>query len=506
MTRVDRRAFLVTGGITAATALAGCLDDAAVATYPADRGEVAPVPGTAAVVGIDRVDDEELVVELADRRFPRPATIRLSALYPTDSTPAGDWRVERVPGDAVARPVLTYPGGHGERVSDTVVGPQFGDGSVSLAHGDVPAGIPVQYRLDLVEHTLDGQRSALGTTEQVLRLPGRGRYAVAATDGGGGHRVLRDYSHADYYHRRRDGDGDYRLTAVGSTNGTRFHAPLVDGLPDRTDGVGHRAYRRGAFERLWTLDYVVTRAEFRRARDHNRRHYRGDPAAEAVEVANVRRMFRHYLGGGGNDPEGNGDGGDPGGNGGDPGGKGADATPGDAADVEGVESHGRDLARGPLERIAATLAGRAALLGFTRPEQQVRLVADFVQWLPYEHDDERVAAGIPRVQHPVCTLARGTGDCEDATVALAAILSREPFPDFELSVYRFRNEDDPGNRAHFGLAIREGLWSTDLGGPGSAEFGHTYVEATYPAPLASASPECHDLELLAGVRSPNHGG
>lgn len=487
MTRVDRRAFLASGGVVAATALAGCLDDAAVATYPPDRGQGPPVPGTAAVAGIDRVTDEELVVELVDRRLPREATVRLYAQYPTDTTPAGDWRVERVPGDGddASRPVLDYPDGYGEHVSDTVVPRQVGDGHVSLAHGDVPTGVPVQYWLDLVEHTLDGQRGTLGTTGQVLRLPGRGRYVVASRTGDGTPRVLQDYSHTDYYHRRRDGDGDYLVSAVGSTNDTRFHAPRIDGLPTRTDAVGHRAYRRGAFERLWTLDYVVTQGEFRRARSHNRRHYRGDPAAEAVEVANVRRAFRHYLD------------------------VGSDGVAGDVDGHDGPDGDESDLDDGgdpPLERIADTFARTAARLGLTRPEQQVRFVADFVQWLPYEHDDERVAAGIPRVQHPVCTLARGTGDCEDVTVALAAILYQDAFPDFEMSLYRFRNEDDPETRAHFGLAIREGLWSTDLGGPGSAEFGHTYVEATYPAPLARASSDCHDLELLAGVRSPNHDG
>ena len=473
---MDRRTFLSSlGATTIATSLAGCSsgdgntssgEDPTTTEQP-DPEDMQPIPGAGKVHSISNISTDSISITFSDVDWPREVTLELYAEVATTDTPAGGWGIYTYDTNGAKRPALNYS--DNERFIAETTGARRAGGSedratVSFPHEELPAGVPIQYQVYLQEHTLDngnGPRRHVGTTEQAVRKPDTDEYIVAPT----GDRAARAFEGYHEYDAREDEDGNRHVTLVGSTNNTKYHTPLYDHIPNRTNSeVGRNQYERGAFERLWSIDYTITNEEYEYAREHNKIKYIG-PYGDDDELSNVRRMFETYF-----------DGGD-----------------GELAQ-NSIE---------PLQRIAEQFGERAEALGLTTPEEKLRFLMDFVQWMPYEHDDERRERGDPRVQHPVTTLARCKGDCEDKTVLLAALAYQDPFPDYVMHFYQWRNPAE-NVAAHFGLAVKNDLFTVETGGPTArnidnwdAEEGdYTYFEATYPAPMERTDDSNRDLRII----------
>lgn len=115
-------------------------------------------------------------------------------------------------------------------------------------------------------------------------------------------------------------------------------------------------------------------------------------------------------------------------------------------------------------------------MGSDHPSEQVRVVADFVQYIGHLSDGvtEFGQGGtlFTGTAHPVVTLHEGTGDCKDFTVLANAILQQDPFnmnpsaivlPDiFE---YVAEGSDDRNSVGHVSTAIPISEMEFDEVGP-----------------------------------------
>ncbi len=83
-----------------------------------------------------------------------------------------------------------------------------------------------------------------------------------------------------------------------------------------------------------------------------------------------------------------------------------------------------------VKDVASKLGDICEMMNANHPVEQVRVVADFVQY--FSHTSDGAEFGRPSyirsgTGHPVETLATGIGDCKDFTVLGNAILQQEPF-------------------------------------------------------------------------------
>jgi len=86
--------------------------------------------------------------------------------------------------------------------------------------------------------------------------------------------------------------------------------------------------------------------------------------------------------------------------------------------------------------IASKLGDVCDIMGANHPAEQIRVVADFVQYFAHTSDSARFGnpTGLlnPNTSHPVETLINGYGDCKDYTVLGNSILQQDPF-NFDVS-------------------------------------------------------------------------
>lgn len=84
-----------------------------------------------------------------------------------------------------------------------------------------------------------------------------------------------------------------------------------------------------------------------------------------------------------------------------------------------------------VQDVASQLGEVCDRLGATEPTEQLRVVADFVQYFDHTSTDLGQAPEdmtlAPGTAHPVKTLQRGYGDCKDYTVLANALLQQDPF-------------------------------------------------------------------------------
>ncbi len=103
-------------------------------------------------------------------------------------------------------------------------------------------------------------------------------------------------------------------------------------------------------------------------------------------------------------------------------------------------------------------------------DEYLELVAVFVQELPYDNHT-RIEPGIP-ARFPAETLVDGTGDCDDKSLLLAGLLSREGY---NVSLLFFLPEH------HMAVGIAGGV-------PGYQDSGYLYIETTHPAYVGEVPP------------------
>jgi len=93
-----------------------------------------------------------------------------------------------------------------------------------------------------------------------------------------------------------------------------------------------------------------------------------------------------------------------------------------------------------VQEVASKLGGVCEQINATSPTEQIRVVADFVQYLGYSMGGASEGPGspnndvtmMPGTNHPVLTLALGVGDCKDFTILGEALLQQDPF-NFDVS-------------------------------------------------------------------------
>ena len=81
--------------------------------------------------------------------------------------------------------------------------------------------------------------------------------------------------------------------------------------------------------------------------------------------------------------------------------------------------------------IASKLGDVCDIMGANHPAEQIRVVADFVQYFAHTSESARFGrptGGLnPNTSHPIETLINGYGDCKDYTVLGNSILQQDPF-------------------------------------------------------------------------------
>lgn len=100
-----------------------------------------------------------------------------------------------------------------------------------------------------------------------------------------------------------------------------------------------------------------------------------------------------------------------------------------------------------IKDVASQLGEVCDKINATHPTEQLRVVSDFVQYIPHYDDDKSFFEPVGPVQgtsHPIETLSKGEGDCKDFTLLGNAILQQEPFnmnPDAFVIENTTENED-----------------------------------------------------------------
>lgn len=118
-----------------------------------------------------------------------------------------------------------------------------------------------------------------------------------------------------------------------------------------------------------------------------------------------------------------------------------------------------------IQDVASQLGDICEIMDATHPSEQVRVVADFVQYFGHTFDGGVADFGQPGqmytgTAHPVVTLYRGLGDCKDFTVLMNSIIRQEPFnmnPDAivlpDIFEYTAEGRDDRNSIGHITTAI-----------------------------------------------------
>lgn len=492
---MERRTLLQRLGTTGLlSATAGCTElttgEDEEETSPFDeRHDENPIPGKGMVDGITSINADTLDIRFSDVVWPREVTLDLYAQYSSRDNPIVGREVEPVyltkygePTDY--RPVLKFNEKdrvqvdsitydlvkeNNDRRFDEEYIPEAENLTLTFSNIDLPSSTPIQYYCTLREHTRSEPDTTperhLGTTQQVLRLADSEKFITYCPTERKVGRAQPETEYSLPHFEFTEEDGDYHVHVIHSTNYTHYHTPNTDPTldPRPDDEFGSRdsflGYERGSYERLWELNYTVTQDEFEYAREHNAVDYlHGELRGERD---NIKRIAAKYV------DEDNGL-------------------------YGGVGQTEKTLA--PIRRVAEKLATIAELIGCETPEEKVRLVADFVQWIPYKKDIVR--SGL-QVQHPVSVLAQGAGDCEDKMLTLGSILYQDPFPNYEMDMLFFRHQ---GRNVpnHILLAIKRDIFEADVPSIETTNLSNDYyddidelsyapIEGTFPAPLGKVS-------------------
>ncbi|AFZ71335.1 hypothetical protein [Natronobacterium gregoryi] len=462
---MDRRTLIASLGATGSIAIAGCvggLNGFRDSWLPlaSDDGSSSS-PGIGALEAASSVSATDVTLLVTDAELVRQRSLQLYLDAPTPSDPAEGWEIEK---EVVARPTLDLPSADGPLEAEIVDEQRVEGETADFAkitfelNEELPEGVPLQFALKTTGD-VDDETYSLGTTQPFTLVPGEDE-TLSVQRSSSGYEPLRHSDESPVFFGQEKTDDGYRVRMATGTNDTRHHAPSHDGIPNRNDDIGYDRYELGAFERPWGIEYEITDKEYDAALRHWENHYKHTGSDEDQ----LAPAWRYYLDGG---------------------------------EEWGIP---HDTLT-PIERLAETFAEKATLLGLETPEEKLRFVADVVQWMPYETDDERKWQGIPEVQHPVNFFARGRGDCIDKVIAATSILYQDPFPEYVMDKYYIFRNPSAGNlfqsrTEHIGLTIKSDIFTTDLGGPQVDDGdGYTYVEITYPAPLTRTASGNRELEL-----------
>lgn len=172
-----------------------------------------------------------------------------------------------------------------------------------------------------------------------------------------------------------------------------------------------------------------------------------------------------------------------------------------------------------IEDVASQIGEVCEKMNATHSTEQLRVVADVVQYLSHYADDADTSNPrglVSELKHPVVTLATGEGDCKDFTVLGNAILQQEPF---NMSPDAFVIERLPGTNdiSHVSTSVPVSELGGDdfandieerVGTPGSvyalAQNGgeeHAYIEMSGPLNLGYIQDDWLDNEELQPIDS-----
>lgn len=445
---MDRRTLLQTAGVGVATALAGCVVGPSrgdgVDEEPTSTGPQKPVPGNAQFASIGEITDTTMTVGLSYPSIPREVTFELRRYSPSPSDP-GTWKPYSI-GD-YTRPILVFER-EGEVVSRTKTTYEGtrGGGYVTLDFPatEEPVGQSLIYELLLTEHTLRGQQRSLGYSPLAIRRPDTGTFIYQGERGPG---TAQGFGYNDLYeYDSTETDDEQTWTIISASNSSRWLTPQMEGVENRVGEVSQ--YRRAWFERPWSLQYTIANDEYEFATSQNKKAYYGHTSQARFDFRNLSRLYRTFFQ---NNPV--------------------------------------------LSRVASELNSTAESAGLTTPLEKLRLVCDFVQWIPYR-DDKSLQRDKPRVQSPTATLYEFAGDCEDKVALAGGLLYQDSLPDYQLTTYYV---DDPG---HVGVAVRKNIFDTEVDSVGHDE-EYLYAEVTYPAPLGTIA-DGWSTPQIAAMAPPGH--
>jgi len=176
-----------------------------------------------------------------------------------------------------------------------------------------------------------------------------------------------------------------------------------------------------------------------------------------------------------------------------------------------------------VQEVASKLGDVCEMMNATHPSEQLRVVADFVQYFSHTSEDAlpfgRPSNLLPGTAHPVATLARGLGDCKDYTVLGNAILQQEPF-NMNLDVicipevYQYIAEEGDVNAVgHVTTAVPSSELGLDelsidnVGEPLGGTLGtldidgveHSYIEMSGPFDVGFVSSQWMDFSELVHI-------
>lgn len=440
---MNRRTLLRTLGATTVAGLAGCSQ---TRTNQSDQTQTTtdevqdPVPGKADIHGIDRLEAGEMMLSIWNPELPREVTFELYR-HTSSENDAGEWRTQNFE-DIGPRPILSFDG-EGTRVSQTVVnydGSSLGGSAQLDFPAEEPAGTPLVYQIDLVEHTLDNQRRTLGYTPTITRNPWTGNYHRQEYNGG-------QYGFNLHKVNKTHENGKKTVSVHTTSTSSRWETPRIDGSKNRSNGFSN-GYSYGMFERPWSFKYTVPDEEADRWQLWNKDRYIGSPSNDR-DIPNTRRLFRTSF----DNPI--------------------------------------------LARVAEIIDEATEKSGLTSDLAKLRAVADFIQRMEYVRDRE-IPYGEPRVKHPVTTLYESNGDCEDKVCLAAGLLYQDALPDFTLAAF------DIGHPAHVGVAIaRDSIdHEGELDSVGDSD-EYIYVDVTYPMPIGMV-PDDWGAPFITNIHPPGH--
>lgn len=410
---MDRRCALATVA-SALGAVAGCTSgrNSSDAEYHEQKGEspdessqeqIYPVPGKAEIRAVERLEygtaseDGRIEITFEDVVFPRPVTIELYRQVPRQDT----FR------DVISNTLQFHPDSYGEKVAEketdgTLAGetdppryePTDEPVGIAFCDPDPEIGLGFQYRVDIVEHTLDDQpRRTLGTTKQLLVPPWAENGEFISARGG---ITFDDLQVETNYNSEED---VLRGQVIMATNRGYW---VEQSGNSRSFRYGSR-YRLGDHECLYAFEYEFDGEQVRQYREDNVEGYHGGINDPDTQYGNGKRLFKNARN------------------------------------------------NGFADQIATHLDDFATAFDVTEPGQRLRLVLDFVQIMEYVHDRDAPNTR-PFVQHPASVFALAEGDCEDFTLAACSLLTTDEF-DFRP---RYADVRAPNkSTAHAGILIEQ---------------------------------------------------
>lgn len=425
---MKRRTLLRTTGVGLSTTLAGCAvsqTNSGDGSEPQTQtGPKQPVPGKAKIGNIQEVTGSSITFSMYYANIPRKVKFRLTRYTPSTND-RGEWDTRTIEG--AIRPQLKY-NTEGEVVSEST-GTYSEDGLVTYVTVDFPAnseptGVPLTYRITLIEHTLSGQTRHLGYTPLLLKRPDTGEFMYQKPTGQVN--VLRFGYNDAFYKSSVNSDGKRTNTFTSTSTASRWKTPRMEDVSNRP--VTTSNYHRGRFERPWSIQYTIEDDVYDEYRYENIDDYQGHIKHPGGDMGNLIRIIED------------------------------------------------DFADNPeLARLAEIFNDKAESIGLTSPLGKLRFICDFAQWLPYRAD-KTLPENKPRVKVPITTLYEMEGDCEDKVALVAGLLYQDAFPDYKIGAYYIH---DP---AHVGVAIKRDIFDVDVDSVGDSE-EYLYVEVTYPSAL-----------------------